>query len=31
MKDMQWKVFVIENDDFNVYVYFVSKFIICKD
>lgn len=31
MKDMQWKVFVIENDDFNAHVYPVSKLTICKD
>lgn len=31
MKDMQWKVFVIENDDFNANVYPVSKLTICKD
>lgn len=30
MKDMQWKVFVIENDDFNAHVYPVSKLTICK-
>lgn len=31
MKDMQWKVFVIENDDFNANVYPVSNLTICKD
>lgn len=31
MKDMQWKVFVIEHDDFNAHVYPVSNLTICID
>lgn len=31
MKDMQWKVFIIEHDDFNAHVYPVSNLTICID